>query len=112
MITPKSLLTIFNVNTACKFVLFKLIDCHFQDETIFETKSYLVKKSVNKIGVAIGLGWTPIGGLIQVIETSKTYSKSVNDRLIITGQAGRSLKESIRIAVSWIQSFAKKVKSS
>ncbi|VVC46344.1 Lon protease, bacterial/eukaryotic-type,ATPase, AAA-type, core,Lon, substrate-binding domain,Peptidase [Cinara cedri] len=92
VITPKSLLTIFN------------------DENIYDTKSYLVEKSINKIGVAIGLAWTPVGGQIQVIETSKTYSKSINDLLIITGQAGRTLKESIKIAVSWIQSFAKKNK--
>lgn len=69
----------------------------------------MVEKSSNKVGVAIGLSWTPMGGKVQVIETSKVKAKSVNNQLVITGLAGQTLKESIKIAINWIQSFDKKV---
>lgn len=50
-----------------------------------------------------------MGGLVQVIEASKTYSQKENDHLVLTGLVGQTLKESVVIALNWIQSFAKKV---
>lgn len=41
-----------------------------------------------------------------MIETSKTHS---TDRFILTGLAGQVLKESVEIAIDWIQSFDKNV---
>lgn len=71
-------------------------------------KNNLVKQSSNRIGVAIGLSWTPVGGKVQVIETSKSYSRAEN-RLVLTGLAGQTLRESVEIALNWIQTFSKNV---
>lgn len=60
------------------------------------------------MGVAIGLSWTPNGGKVQVIETSKLSSRNKNN-LVLTGLAGQSLNESVKIAFNWTQLFAKKV---
>lgn len=64
-----------------------------------------------QIGVAIGLVWTPVGGQVQVIETSYHVSGKNNKRLVLTGLAGKSLSESVEIAFNWIELFAMKVKN-
>lgn len=66
----------------------------------------MVEQCYNRVGVAIGLSWTPVGGKVQIIETSRVYSKK---GLVLTGLAGQTLKESVEIALNWIQSFVKKV---
>lgn len=68
-----------------------------------------MEKSSERVGIAIGLSWSPVGGLVQVIEASKTYSQNVNSNLVLTGLVGQTLKESVMIALNWIQSFANKV---
>jgi len=66
-------------------------------------------KCCDQIGIAIGLSWTPVGGKVQVIETSRLYSRNETKRLILTGLVGQTLQESVEIALNWIQSFSKKV---
>lgn len=63
----------------------------------------------DRIGIAIGLSLTPIGGKVQVIETSRFNSKNEKNHLVLTGLVGQSLKESVQIALNWIASFAEKV---
>lgn len=72
-------------------------------------KNSLVEESCNRIGVAIGMAWSPVGGKIQIIEATKLYSSNEKNRLVLTGLAGQTLKESVLIAQHWIQSFVKKV---
>lgn len=60
-------------------------------------------------GVAIGLAWTPVGGDILFIETTKMVGSR---GLIITGQLGDVMKESASAALSYIRSNAKKLKLS
>jgi len=56
------------------------------------------------------MAWSPVGGIVQVIEATKLYSSNnEKDRLVLTGLAGQTLKESVLIAQHWIQSFVKKV---
>ena len=55
-----------------------------------------------KAGVVTGLAWTPAGGEILYIETMFTKGKG---DLIITGQLGDVMKESVRIAVSLVKSL-------
>ena len=55
-----------------------------------------------KAGVVTGLAWTPVGGEILYIETMFTKGKG---DLIITGQLGDVMKESVRIAVSLVKSL-------
>lgn len=72
-------------------------------------ENILIQQSCDRIGVAIGLVWTPVGGLIQMIEASKLCIKKKNNSLVLTGLVGQTLKESVEIAFNWIQLFAKEV---
>ncbi len=56
-------------------------------------------------GVATGLAWTPVGGDILFIETTKMPG---NGKLIITGQLGDVMKESAQAALSLIKANAKR----
>ncbi|CAH1738862.1 lon protease homolog 2, peroxisomal-like isoform X1 [Aphis gossypii] len=88
VITPELLLNIF-------------------DGELYYVKNTLVEESCNRVGIAIGLVCTPVGGLVQIIEATKLYSKNENNYLILTGLAGKVLRESVIIAQNWIQSFVK-----
>jgi ATP-dependent Lon protease len=57
-------------------------------------------------GVATGLAWTPVGGDILFIETSRMKGKG---RLEITGQLGDVMKESARAALTYVKSHAEEL---
>src|SRR5690606_25769748 len=57
-------------------------------------------------GVATGLAWTPFGGDILFIETSRMPGKG---KLEITGQLGDVMKESARAALSYVRSHAREL---
>jgi ATP-dependent Lon protease len=57
-------------------------------------------------GVATGLAWTPVGGDILFIETSRMRGKG---RLEITGQLGDVMKESAKAALSYVRSHAEEL---
>lgn len=57
-------------------------------------------------GIATGLAWTPVGGDILFIETSRMRGKG---RVEITGQLGDVMKESARAALSYIRSRAEEL---
>lgn len=54
-------------------------------------------------GVATGLAWTPVGGDVLFVETSRMPGKG---RIEITGQLGDVMKESARTALSYLRSNA------
>ncbi len=54
-------------------------------------------------GIAVGLAWTPVGGDVLFIETTKMPGKK---GLIVTGQLGDVMKESVTAALSYIRSHA------
>jgi len=54
-------------------------------------------------GVAAGLAWTPVGGDVLFIETTRMPGKG---RVEITGQLGDVMKESVRTALSFLRSNA------
>jgi ATP-dependent Lon protease len=54
-------------------------------------------------GVATGLAWTPVGGDILFIEASRTPG---NGKLILTGQLGDVMKESVQAALTLVKSRA------
>jgi ATP-dependent Lon protease len=54
-------------------------------------------------GTALGLAWTPVGGDVLFIETAKMPGKK---GLIVTGQLGDVMKESITAALSFLRSRA------
>ena len=54
-------------------------------------------------GVATGLAWTPVGGDILFIEASRTAGKGA---LILTGQLGEVMRESVQAALTLVKSRA------
>jgi ATP-dependent Lon protease len=58
-------------------------------------------------GVATGLAWTPAGGDILFIESSRVKGKG---SLILTGQLGDVMKESAQAAVTWVKSQADRLR--
>jgi ATP-dependent Lon protease len=57
----------------------------------------------NAPGIAAGLAWTPVGGDILYIETTKMPGKG---RIEITGQLGDVMKESARAALAYLRSHS------
>ncbi len=57
-------------------------------------------------GVAVGLGWTYVGGDILFIEAQLSEGKGDH---LLTGNLGNVMKESATTAYSWLKSNAKKV---
>jgi ATP-dependent Lon protease len=62
-----------------------------------------IAERTNVPGVATGLAWTPVGGDILFIETSRMPGKG---RVEITGQLGDVMKESAKAALSYVRSHA------
>jgi ATP-dependent Lon protease len=60
----------------------------------------------NAPGIAAGLAWTPVGGDILFIETTKMAGKG---RIEITGQLGDVMKESVRAALAYLRSHAEEL---
>src|SRR5215469_15311920 len=54
-------------------------------------------------GVAVGLAWTPTGGDILFIETTRMKGSKT---LTLTGQLGDVMKESAQAALSWVRTHA------
>ena len=60
-------------------------------------------------GTAIGLAWTPVGGDVLFIETTKMAGSK---GLIVTGQLGDVMKESVTAALSYLRSHSADLKIS
>lgn len=60
-----------------------------------------------EMGIATGLAWTPAGGDIMFIESTKMKGKKL---LTLTGQLGEVMQESAKAALSYVRSQAKKYK--
>jgi len=58
-------------------------------------------------GTAVGLAWTPVGGDVLFIETAKMPG---NKGMIVTGQLGDVMRESVTAAMSYIRSHMKELK--
>jgi ATP-dependent Lon protease len=58
------------------------------------------------IGVATGLAWTPVGGVILFVEATLM---SGGKGMVLTGQMGDVMKESAQAALSYIRSHAKEL---
>jgi ATP-dependent Lon protease len=56
-----------------------------------------------RVGVSTALAWTPAGGEILLIETTIMSGRG---ELILTGQLGQVMQESVKAALSWIRTHA------
>jgi ATP-dependent Lon protease len=63
-------------------------------------------KRVSRPGVALGLAWTPVGGEVLVIETAALPGKG---HILLTGQLGEVMTESVKIAHSVVRSRAEEL---
>ena len=54
-------------------------------------------------GSALGLAWTPVGGEVLMIEAVAVPGKR---RMILTGQLGEVMKESVSAAMTWVRAHA------
>jgi ATP-dependent Lon protease len=59
----------------------------------------------DEVGIATGLAWTPVGGVILFVEAT---AMSGGKGLVLTGQLGEVMKESAQAALSYIRSHAGK----
>lgn len=80
-------------------------------EKILGPPKFISQENLERIcgpGIAAGLVWTPVGGMVQYIEcccTNRGQSSKLG-QLTLTGQLGDVLEESAMIALSWIRSNA------
>ncbi len=57
-------------------------------------------------GVATGMAWTPVGGEVLFVEASRSRG---HGNLTITGQLGKVMEESVRIAYSYLRAHAEEL---
>jgi ATP-dependent Lon protease len=63
-----------------------------------------VAERTRRAGVAVGLAWTPVGGDVLFIEAGRMPGG--NKGLIMTGQLGPVMQESVQAALTWVRSSA------
>ncbi|MDP3730994.1 MAG: endopeptidase La [bacterium] len=69
--------------------------------------THQVAEKKDEVGVATGLAWTPVGGEVLSIEATKMPGRG---KLILTGQLGEVMRESINAALSYVRSNADRFK--
>jgi len=65
-----------------------------------------VAERTRRPGVAVGLAWTPVGGDVLFIEAGRMPGG--NKGLIMTGQLGPVMQESVQAALTWVRANATK----
>jgi ATP-dependent Lon protease len=63
-----------------------------------------VAERTRRPGVAVGLAWTPVGGDVLFIEAGRMPGG--NKGLIMTGQLGPVMQESVQAALTWVRANA------
>ena len=67
---------------------------------------YRSRRAHRRPGVAVGLAWTPVGGDVLFIEAGRMPGG--NKGLIMTGQLGPVMQESVQAALTWVRGNATK----
>ncbi len=62
---------------------------------------------ITEFGIAVGLGWTPVGGEILFVEATRMPGKG---QLILTGSLGEVMKESAQTGLSFLRNKAAELK--
>lgn len=79
-------------------------------ETALGAPRYLHEEVLERTlspGTAVGLAWTPVGGEVLFVETARMAG---HKGLIVTGQLGDVMKESVTAALSYVRSHAEGLK--
>ncbi len=63
-----------------------------------------VEERTRRPGVAVGLAWTPVGGDVLFVEAGRMPGGSKG--LIMTGQLGSVMQESVQAALTWVRGNA------
>jgi ATP-dependent Lon protease len=63
-----------------------------------------VGERTKRPGVAVGLAWTPVGGDVLFVEAGRMPGG--NKGLIMTGQLGSVMQESVQAALTWVRAQA------
>jgi ATP-dependent Lon protease len=63
-------------------------------------------ETIRERGIAVGLGWTPVGGEILFIEATRMPGRG---KLILTGSLGEVMKESAQTALSYLRSQSRQL---
>jgi len=71
----------------------------------FRTETEVAERT-RRPGVAVGLAWTPVGGEVLFIEAGRMPGG--NKGLIMTGQLGPVMQESVQAALTWVRANATK----
>jgi ATP-dependent Lon protease len=100
------------IDTLCRAAAVQIVKGEGEQLTIVpdELRDYLDMRPVThdhilakkKPGIVTGLAWTRVGGEILFIETLMTAGSG---KVIITGQLGDVMKESVQIAVSLVKAM-------
>ena len=100
------------LNTLCRYAAVKLVKKEQKSVTVSPRRlqEFLDQKPIHhenileekKPGVVTGLAWTAAGGEILFIETMFTKGSG---KVLITGQLGDVMKESIQIAITLVKSL-------
>ena len=100
------------IDTVCRAAAVKLVSGESKKISVKanQLREFIDQKPIRhdrikqspKPGIVTGLAWTQAGGDILFIETMFTSGKG---NLMITGQLGDVMKESVQIAVSLVKSF-------
>ncbi len=67
--------------------------------------SYQLAEKKDEVGIVTGLAWTPVGGEVLSIEATKMNGRG---KLILTGQIGEVMRESVQAALSYARSKSKR----
>lgn len=71
----------------------------------FRTESEVAERT-RRPGVAVGLAWTPAGGDVLFVEAGRLPGGTKG--LIMTGQLGNVMQESVQAALTWVRTSAEK----
>ncbi|MCD6117498.1 endopeptidase La [bacterium] len=102
-----------NIGTCCRKVARKIAEGEIEkakitDENLQDSlgpQKFFSEMAGRKseVGIATGLAWTSVGGVILFVEATKMHGKK---GLVLTGQLGDVMKESAQAALSYIRSHA------
>jgi len=102
-----------NISSICRKVVVRILDGSVKREKVDEKKveellgpPVVIQEVASRspeVGMVTGLAWTPAGGDLLFIETTKMKGSG---KVMVTGQLGSVMEESVEAAYSYVRSRA------